>query len=285
MAKLVNTVVEVGTLGLVSDVTGVEEAQDAANRAGEIQAEAASEGVAESRRQFDVTQASLQPFQEAGVGALAQQQAMLGLSGQEAQQQAFAGLAESPGQKFLRDRQERALVRNAAATGGSQGGNVQTALQQQAVGFAQQDIQNQFGRLGQLAGQGQSAATNIGQFGAQSVAQQNAARQSAAEARASGILGAGQANAQFTGQVLGTAAQLGGAYLGASDKRLKSNIVKVGEANGHNWYTWTWNYLANKIGLFGESNGVIADELQETRPDLVGMQNGYLAVNYAGLGV
>ena len=212
MSGIINSVVEIGTFGLVSDVTGVEGAQDAANKAAGIQARGAEAGIAEQRRQFDVTQANLQPFQEAGVGAIGQQQALLGLSGVEAQNEAFAGLQESPGQRFLRDRQQKALLRNASAIGGLGGGNVRTALQEQAVGFAQQDINNQFGRLGQLAGQGQAATTNLGQFGAQTASNISNLGIAGAEARASGVLGSQQAEAQFRSQIL----QLGGQAVGAA---------------------------------------------------------------------
>jgi hypothetical protein len=81
----------------------------------------------------------LTPYTEAGRGALTEQQALLGLSGQGAQQEAYARFTESPGQAFLRERQERALLRNAAAIGGLGGGNVRTALQEQAFGRAQYD--------------------------------------------------------------------------------------------------------------------------------------------------
>ena len=129
------------------------------------------------------------PFREAGIGALGQQQALLGLSGVDAQQTAFAGLESSPGQKFLRDRAQRNLVRNASAIGGLGGGNVRSALVEQGVGFAQQDIQNQFGRLGQLAGQGQAATTSIGQFGAQAAGNIQQGLNQVGQTRASGITG------------------------------------------------------------------------------------------------
>ena len=282
MGGLVNSIVKVGTLGLVSDVTGQEAAGKAAQQAAAGQATAAEQGTAEVRRQFDITQQQLAPFQQAGVSALEQQQALIGLGGQEAQQQAFAGLEESRGQQFLRERGQKNLLRNAAAIGGIGGGNVREALVQQGVGFAQQDIQNQFGRLGQIAGQGQAAATNVGQFGQQAAGQISQGIQGAAEARASGILGKTQAGAQATGQLL----QLGGAALGGflSDSRLKDNVQKVGEVNGHSWYTWTWNEIGNKLGMFGEDNGVIADEVQKTKPHLIGNRSGFLTVNYAGLG-
>lgn len=283
MGGLVNSIVEIASFGLIDDVTGVDAAKDAALQAGELQATAAEQGIAEQRRQFDLTQESLRPFQKAGVSALEQQQALVGLGGQDAQQQAFAGLTQSPGQQFLQERAQKNLLRNSAAIGGLGGGNVREALVQQGVGFAQQDLQNQFGRLGQIAGQGQSAATNVGQLGQQTAGNIANLGQQSAQARASGILGAGQAKSQFTGQLLGGAAQLGGAFLG-SDKKLKKNIEKVGEANGNNWYTWTWNDLANAIGYHGDDNGVIANEILDTKPWLVAIKDGYLAVNYSGLG-
>ena len=211
MSSFVNKVTEIGSFGLIKDVTGAEAGADAANKAAGIQAQGAQAGIAEQRRQFDITQEQLSPFREAGVSALEQQQALLGLSGQEAQQTAFSGLQESPGQQFLRKRAQRNLVRNQSAIGGLGGGNVRSALVEQGAGFAAQDLQNQFGRLGQLAGQGQQAGTNIGQFGAQAAGNIANLQQAGSQARASGILGGQQARSQATGQVL----QLGGQFLGA----------------------------------------------------------------------
>lgn len=271
MSGIVNKVVEVGSFGLVKDVTGVEGAQDAAKEAGRLQSNAALAGVDETRRQFDVTQENLKPFQEAGVSALAQQQALLGLSGQDAQSQAFAGLNESSGQRFLREREEKALLRNQAAIGGLGGGNVRTALQQQAIGFAQQDIDNQFSRLGQLAGQGQAATTNLGQFGAQSVAQQNQGRQLGAEARASGLLGAAQAETDFTNQLLSMGGMAAGAA--ASDERLKKDIKKISEDENGNLYEFRYKG-EDKLYI-----GRMAQELREIRPDAVlEHDSGYLMV-------
>jgi len=164
-----------------------------ANKASKAQGKASDSSITEQRRQFDVTQGNLQPFQEAGVEALGQQQALIGLSGVDAQQQAFDALEQSPGQQFLRDRAQKNLVRNASAIGGLGGGNVRSALVQQGVGFAQQDLQNQFGRLGQLAGQGQSAATTIGQFGQQTSSNIGNTLVNQGNSRATGILNQNQA--------------------------------------------------------------------------------------------
>lgn len=168
-------------------------AKSSAKKAARAQERATDEAVAEQRRQFDIIQERLQPFQEAGEAALESQQALLGLSGPEAQAAAFAALEQSPGQQFLRERAQKNLLRSASAIGGLGGGNVRSALVQQGIGFAQQDLQNQFGRLGQLAGQGQAAATNIGQFGQQTAGNIGGALISGGQARATGILRQGQA--------------------------------------------------------------------------------------------
>ena len=210
MSGIINKVVEVSSFGLIDDITGVEAAQDAANKAAKTQEKGAKAGIAEQRRQFDITQGNLQPFQEAGVDALGQQQALLGLSGQEAQQEAFAAFNESPGQKFMRDRAQKNLLRNSSAIGGLGGGNVRSALVEQGAGFAQQDYNNQFARLGQIAGQGQAATTNLGQFGAQTAGNIANLNVAGSEARASGILGAAQARSNTVNQIAG----LGGMALG-----------------------------------------------------------------------
>jgi hypothetical protein len=107
--------------------------------------------------QFSGVGGQLDERSQIGMSALQQQQALLGLGGQDAQSAAYASMNESPGQRFLRDRQEKALMRNQAADHGIGSGAMGTALQQQAMGFAQQDLNNQFGRLGSLSNQGYQA--------------------------------------------------------------------------------------------------------------------------------
>jgi hypothetical protein len=214
MSGIVNKVVEVSTFGLVDDVTGVEGAQDAAKKAAGIQAQGARTAEEGINRRFDITQAGLQPRIDAGNQALGEQQALLGLSGQEAQNEAFQAFNKSPGQKFIRDRAQKNLLRSAGSMGGLGGGNIRSALVEQGTGFAQQDFNNQFGRLGQIAGQGQNAATNVGQFGATAANQAGNAAIAGSQARASGILGAQQAEGQFRSDLLGLAGQGAAAFAG-----------------------------------------------------------------------
>jgi len=243
-------------------------------KAGQAQVDASKASVEEQRRQFDITQANLQPFLDAGTGALTQQQALLGLSGVPEQQAAFDAFTSSPGQQFLQDRGQRALLRNSSAIGGLGGGNVRSALVQQGVGFARQDFGNQFNRLAGLSGTGQATGVQLGQFGANAAANIGSILQDAGAARASGILG--QAEGRRAG--LGFVAQIAA----SSDIRLKENIIKIGELeSGLAWYVWDWTDEAKAIVGGQVAEGVIAQEAIKLFPEAIGEINGYMAVDYA----
>ena len=197
-------------------------ASKAASKAAKSQTNASNMSIEEQRRQFDATQQNLQPFQQAGTAAVGAQQDLLGLNGAEAQAAAFAAMENSPGQKFLRDRAQKNLLRNSSAIGGLGGGNVRSALVEQGVGFAQQDLQNQFGRLGQLAGQGQNAATSIGQFGQNASNNIGNSMIASGNARASGIM---NRNAAFQNTLSGVTTGLAQGGLFSGNTSLGNNSV------------------------------------------------------------
>jgi hypothetical protein len=89
----------------------------------------------------------------------------------------------------------------------------------------------------------------------------------------------GAYNAQQAGMnsLLGAGAQLGSAAFMFSDRRLKSNIKRVGtHAIGVGIYDYTMMGMSQR--------GVIAQEVEAVRPDLVKRHaSGYLMVNYGGL--
>ena len=166
----------------------------AEKKAAEAEAAGISEGIAEQRRQFDITREDFSGFAERGGLAGEREAEFLGLRGVEAEQAAIAGFRESPGQVFLRERQERALLRNEAAIGGLGGGNVRTALQEQAFGIASTQLGERKSRLanvaqrglGAVAGQagiGAGISTNIAQL----LAERGAVRGTGILGRASGI--------------------------------------------------------------------------------------------------
>lgn len=90
-------------------------------------------------------------------------------------------------------------------------------------------------------------------------------------------LGAANAQNAAFGNLLGAGAQLGSAAFMFSDRRLKSNIKRVGtHAIGVGIYDYTMMGMSQR--------GVIAQEVQQVRPDLVKRHaNGFLMVDYGGL--
>ena len=177
--------------GIVSGLFG---GASAASDAGAVQAQAAQAGVAETRRQFNITQENLDPFLQAGTGALQTQQALLGQLGPEAAAAAMAQFQEGPGVQAAQASAQKNLLQNASAIGGLGGGNVRSALVQQGVDFSNQSFGDFQNRLGALSGSGQTTATNLGQLGSQSSANISNLLQAGGQAQASGILGAQQAN-------------------------------------------------------------------------------------------
>ena len=105
-----------------------------------------------------------QPYMQGGAGAQNLQAALSGALGPQAQQQAYNNYNSSPGMDYALEQSERALTRNSAATGGLGGGNVQRALQENAIGIAQQDYQNQFNNLGSLSNRGINSANTMGGY-------------------------------------------------------------------------------------------------------------------------
>ena len=90
-------------------------------------------------------------------------------------------------------------------------------------------------------------------------------------------LGAVNAQNAASGNLLNAGAQLGSAAFMFSDRRLKRSIKRVGtHAIGVGIYDYTMMGVSQR--------GVIAQEVQAVRPDLVKRHvNGYLMVNYGGL--
>lgn len=139
----------------------------AAEEASAAQLAASEQQIEEQQRQFDEIQGLLQPFVQAGQSAIGAQEALVGLSGPEAQQQAIQQLEQSPQFEALTRQGEEAILQRASATGGLRGGNVQGALAQFRPGLLSNLIEQQFGRLGGLTGVGQASAAGVGAAGQQ----------------------------------------------------------------------------------------------------------------------
>ncbi len=129
---------------------------------------------------------------------------------------------------------------------------------------------------GQMMGRSQS----LFGVGEGAIGQQN----DALSAMQYGIDGKEAAANQRSAQRRSQNQQLAGLAVGLlalSDIRLKTDIEKVGELNGHNIYEWEWNGKGNEKGLFGKAMGVIAQEVQRIMPKAIHKTaDGYLMVDY-----
>lgn len=156
------------------------------------------------------------------------------------------------------------------------------------VGTEQQRFQNLLGGTQGLFGIGQGISAQELELLQAGLLAEQIRGQSYTDAAAA--LAAGQVQDQgdggkgLLGSAIGAAGQVGAAAVTASDKRLKDNIVQVGQlTNGIKLYTWKWNDLAKKLKLDGTSPfGVIAQEVLEIMPSAVKKDpvDGYYRVNY-----
>ncbi|MEO9497712.1 MAG: tail fiber domain-containing protein [Vibrio splendidus] len=175
---------------------------------------------------------------------------------------------ESPYYTSMLTQGEEAVLRNAAATGGLRGGNVQSALTTNNQNVLNSAIGQQLGGLQTLSGFQPNTAgvANLTSGIGNTLAQ--------------GQLGAAQAEQQGIGNLINLGTSVAGMF---SDENLKDDVKKVGIVNGYNWYSWTWNSIAEGLGLKGESQGVLAQEVEKVKPELIGESQGYKTVNYEGI--
>jgi hypothetical protein len=89
----------------------------------------------------------------------------------------------------------------------------------------------------------------------------------------------------YLGAGAGLAATAGGlGWTPFSDIRLKDKVKKVATINKINLYTWEWNETGKKVAGDQRPFGVLAQEVQKTRPDaIVENADGWLMVDYAKL--
>jgi len=124
-----------------------------ANQAADAESDALQGAIDEQRRQYDQNRQDLMPWMQAGQGALGNLQ------------NPQASFAASPGYEWARNEGQRDIGNSFAARGGAASGNALKALTDYNTGLAQQDYGNWWNQQSNLAGLGQTATTNVGQFG------------------------------------------------------------------------------------------------------------------------
>jgi len=197
-----------------SQLVGSSMQASAAGDAAAAQGAASQAGIEEQRRQFDEMRKLLQPYTEAGIPALEQQQTLLGLRGPEAEQAAIARLTGGETFKALAAQGENALLQQASATGGLRGGNLQAALGQFRPQLLSNLIEQQYGRLGGMTSLGQASAAGVGAAGMQTGTNIANLLGQQGSAEAGGILG----EAKAYGQLFNLPGQFVGAQIGAGKK-------------------------------------------------------------------
>lgn len=167
MAFGITATIGAGLLTAGATIYAANAQADAAKNASQTQAGAAQAAIDQQKAQFEAIQKLLEPYRQVGTQALGGQADLAGLNGPEAQQKALQAIQNSPEFASMNQQAENAILQNASATGGLRGGNVQGALSTNRQAVLNQLINNQYARLGGLAGSGQNAAAQLGAFGQQ----------------------------------------------------------------------------------------------------------------------
>lgn len=186
----------IGLFSFVGGLFGGGGQKKAADRAAQLQYDAAMAGIGESRRQFDITRQDYAPYQALGTSAVMPLRDLVGVNGSDAQQKIIDQLKGGPLYTSLIDSGEEGLLANASATGGLRGGNTEEALARFRGDTLNSVIANQLAQYSGLVGIGSGATDAVSNFGAAAVNSQNQLRNQGAAAQAQAVLTKAGINAQ-----------------------------------------------------------------------------------------
>ena len=214
---------------------------NAAKNAASVQDQAAQRAADATLAQYQQTRTDLEPYRQIGTQATGKLSDLLGLSantgaegyGSLARDFTMQDFQQDPGYGFRFDEGIKALERSQAAKGGLFSGQAMKESMRFGQGLASQEYgaafdrfnqnkNNLFNRFSALSSQGQNAATQTGNFGANATAQANDARMSGAAARAGGIVG--NANAIIGG-------------ISDIESKIQQSMGMPGGGNNINWGT------------------------------------------------
>lgn len=268
-------------MGFIRDITGASDQMRAARESTRAQTGAADKAIDEQNKAAAFAQGVYGHL--AGVGRMGTRQASF-LTDPNAQ---FRFLENNPLFKLALDNANTQTKGMAAARGRISAGDTLEQLSNNVllsssplISRQMQGILAQLGIADDVAGARASIETsrgaNIGNLLTDKGSAQSAGILARAAAKPSQLETFGQAM-EIGGQVAG--------LFGMSDRRLKENILYIGDRGDHSWYSWEWNKDAGELfGLFGRGEGVIADEVSLINPSAVAQHKlGYQMVNYGAL--
>jgi len=182
-----------------------------------------------------------------------------------------------------REAGEEGILRSASVTGGLRSGNTSSNMYDYNVRLQNRALLESYNQ--QLMGL-------QGMAGIPSNANAIAGRMSnVGNIMSQGQIASGQAiqmgNQQSINNMMGVAGLGLEAYKSGmfSDKRLKTNIKKIGTVNGFNFYSFDWNHIANMLGLKGSTFGCMADEVIKIVPEAIIIKDNFMMINYSTIGV
>lgn len=175
---------------------------DAAGDASDAQSAASAAAIAEHRRQFDAIMANLQPYINAGTGALG---GLERLSNGD-----YSAFYDSPDYKYARDQMVYGMDHSAAAQNRLFDGGYGVDLATHLNGLASQNLGNYRGSLQWLGNLGQNAAAGAGQAGQNSANAIGGYLTNQGDAQASAYLAQGNSQANMWNQL----GQIGASYFG-----------------------------------------------------------------------
>ncbi|HBM1866030.1 DNA transfer protein p32 [Acinetobacter nosocomialis] len=210
--------------GVIGAITGSNKQAKAAQEASNQQYEATKYATDQQKQMFDEVRKDQQPYMQAGYDALKQLMGGMGQNGQFMQAYNGQDTYNDPSYKFRLNQGLDAVQGGAAAQGGLLSGATQKALNDYAQNFASQEYQNaynrynadqtnQYNRLSNLVGLGQSAAAGVGNAGMQTGQAIANNTMAGANAQAAGTIAAGNKTANNFNNLLGIGTAVAGMFI------------------------------------------------------------------------
>lgn len=208
----------------LGSITGSNKQAKAAQEASNQQYEATKYATDQQKQMFDEVRKDQQPYMQAGYDALKQLMGGMGADGRFMQTYNGQDIYNDPSYKFRLNQGLDAVQSGAAAQGGLLSGATQKALNNYAQDFASQEYQNaysrfnadqtnQYNRLSNLVGLGQSAAAGVGNAGMQTSQAIANNTMAGANAQAAGTIAAGNKTANNFNNLLGIGTAVAGMFI------------------------------------------------------------------------
>lgn len=179
---------------------------------------------------FDTARADLAGLDAGGVEAIDLQAQLSGAMGPEAQQMAMDSVMRSPEFDFIREQGLREVNANAAATGGTGGGEFMRDLTRFGQGLASQRFDTAYGRLGQVGQRGLQVGGMRSNLASMLAGQQAGVETGAANALSALMGQQASAEGQLGAAGVNLASQMGtaGANVGMQTGANRANLFNVG---------------------------------------------------------